>query len=65
MPADNRPDLGREALVVPMLRVIAVLEVRAIKKRAVIGMRDSEQRAQLESVNFPTEMIVATVERQI
>src|SRR6185312_46246 len=65
VPADDRPRLLGKAAVVPAVRVGAELEVHAIDERAIIGVRDHEQRPQLEAVVAPAESVVVAVERHV
>ena len=65
VPSDDRSHLGRESLRIPPLRVEAVLDVHAVDKRAVGGMGHGKKRTELEAVDFPAEILVATVQRQI
>src|SRR5262245_15923875 len=65
VPADDRPDLRCKALRIPPFRVEAVLDVHAVNEGPVSSMRYSKQRTELESVDFPPEVFVTAVQRQV
>src|SRR5262245_11313125 len=65
VPPDNRTTLRREPLRVPALRSPAELEIGTVEEPAVIGVRNGEKRAQLESIDDGATVLVDAVERQV
>src|SRR6266576_3766981 len=68
VPTNDRANLRGDARRVPMLGVVAELEIHAVENRAFIGLRDGEQHAYLDAVEHCAGMtgsFADTVQRQI
>ncbi len=63
--ADDRPDLGIDALARPVPRVIAQLEIDGVEEAALGRARHGDERAQLAAVDEEAPAAGHRIERQI
>src|SRR5262249_12870368 len=63
MPSDDRPNFGCVPILVPMFRVVAEFEIRAIKELAIIGSGRRKQKTDLPSVDLRAEIFVDAIQR--
>ena len=62
---DNRPDLLRVAVLVPVLSVVAELKINTVDEALVGRIRLDKQRTQLEPVECETTVPCEAVQRHI
>ena len=63
---DDGTNLGSEAPFVPVSRVVAEFEIRAVEKGAFVGARRGEQQTNLAAIDFGRSAILGdAVQRQV
>src|SRR6185437_4593520 len=63
--ANDRPDFGGVAARIPVLGVVAELEVHAVEEPALVGIRRDKQQPQLAAIDLCALCSGDAVEREI
>src|SRR5579871_648816 len=65
VPPDDGPDLRGKGALVPVFGIVAEPEIRAVKKLAVIGVRDDKKEPDLAAVQGRPAVFGDAVKRQV